>query len=173
MSSYRRRAAMLAGAIVTTVGCGTAQSSPPKPEPVQRPHVDKIVAIEPGRCVVVYASDCPVGEPCPPETHGKETVACPPYFQESTGWRQLHHFDGACSLMVDMTCPPDATCNPPPPEPFECPARYRPKPKGPRVVKKPDGSCVEVFDVQCPPDMRCNPPPPRPVPCPEEEEATE
>jgi len=30
--------------------------------------------------------------------------------------------DGSCSYMVGFSCPPEATCNPPPPMPAECPA---------------------------------------------------
>jgi len=31
-----------------------------------------------------------------------------------------HHEDGSCWLIEDPSCPPDATCNPPPPQPVDC-----------------------------------------------------
>jgi hypothetical protein len=41
-------------------------------------------------------------------------VNCPPE-------RVQKRDDGTCWYMEDVTCPPDVTCNPPPPQQVECP----------------------------------------------------
>lgn len=169
--SYRRRAAMLAGAIVTTVACG-AEGSPVK-GPVSKadkPHVDKVHALAKGSCVVVYAEDCPEGEPCPPETYGKEPIPCPDGLAGGKGWLRLSHYDGNCDVMHEVECPPDATCNPPPPEDIACPKRYRPPEPTVRIDRREDGTCWEMVQGNCPPSAKCNPPPPRKVDCPPEDE---
>jgi len=163
--SYRRRATLLASAVVTTVACGSSTAS--------QPHQDRIVATAAGSCVVVYASDCPEGKPCPAETYGKESIACPPSLTNGGGSMRLWHHEGRCNAFFEMECPKDATCNPPPPEDIDCPERYRPPPPQPvadptRIVRRPDGICYEHRETKCPEGARCNPPPPRKVPCPPE-----
>ena len=50
----------------------------------------------------------------------------------------------ACIYHVDMACPPNATCNPPPPQAVECPAGMGADVTGARVGRHGDG-CVAVI----------------------------
>lgn len=76
---------------------------------------------------------------------------------------------GKCAAMEDVQCPSGATCNPPPPQPYPCPANVTSYPA--KLTEHADtGACtVRIHSVvECPRGMNCNPPPPHDdkVPCP-------
>ncbi|MCA9674482.1 MAG: hypothetical protein KC464_05505, partial [Myxococcales bacterium] len=67
----------------------------------------------------------------------------------------------ACIYHVDMACPPNATCNPPPPQAVECPAGMGADVTGARVGRHGDG-CVAVIPPCA--DLACAVPTPCPTP---------
>jgi hypothetical protein len=102
--------------------------------------------------------------------------------------------DGTCWKSFDVSCPPDAMCNPPPPQQVDC-ATGEPIPEPPPeqadagatpVIAAPDppvqeedagadpgfsidhradNTCWKYFKTNCPVGARCNPPPPQRVDC--------
>jgi len=177
-----RRRAPVIPLFLGTLACGSAvgQSAEPAEDPVEEPvetppplrppRVDRIVSLEPGKCVVVYAQDCPRDQAeCPAEIYGKEAIDCPRSLQSQASERQLVARGGGCEARAVSSCPPGARCNPPRPERLaECPEKLRP-----RIEKNDDGTCWEYPVIQCPvscdgcaPVPTCNPPAPRKVDCP-------
>jgi hypothetical protein len=71
--------------------------------------------------------------------------------------------------MIDVRCPPDATCNPPPPVQIACPQPVMDMPRqGVRIEEQKPDSCVVVYPMpDCPPGVMCNPPRPQAIDCPE------
>ncbi len=94
-----------------------------------------------------------------PQGPAEQAPAPPP----ETRWTITKTATG-CQSMVDVTCPAGAMCNPPPPQPYECPKMVKLPAKVTTFGK--DACVVEREPVQCPPGAICNPPPPQRVPCP-------
>lgn len=184
MGPFARRAAVLAGALVTTSPGCSSRSAPPTeapgtaperapviarnpPAPQPRPTHDRVLARENGTCVVSYLADCPPQGPCDPGPDA-ERIRCP----DNLKYEDAHlgpgriiekNPDGTCSADQESNCPPDTMCNPPPPSQLDCPERYA---TAGRDIKREGNHCVEYFSVDCPEGMSCNPPPPQRVPCP-------
>ena len=103
----RKQGFFAASFVVTTslVACGAQQTQqPPTNPPNPEPHVNP-----PGPTTTTTTTStatAPNGKPLPIAPAGG-TV--------SKG------ADGRCMWMEDMKCPPDATCNPPPPMEVQCP----------------------------------------------------
>src|SRR5690606_19445321 len=67
------------------------------------------------------------------------------------------------------SCPPGATCNPPPPRVVPCTPEMLPVAANPeQVTRRADGSCWGEPKIECEDGASCNPPPPRRVRCPED-----
>lgn len=180
MGPYARRAALLAGALVTTLpGCGartgpatTDGPEPPiarnPPAPMPRPAHDRVLARADGSCVVSYRDDCPDFGPCEPGPEA-ERIPCPenltyPDAHLSGGRIITKNPNGTCSAAEEDDCPVGAQCNPPRPSDLECPIRYKAPARD--IVREGD-HCVEYFHAECDPGDRCNPPPPQRVLCPD------
>lgn len=89
--------------------------------------------------------------------------------QQTAGnsWTVIKKADGTCMTAVDVQCHPGATCNPPAPQPYECPPALTAA--RPMHIRQdaPDGECLLVFPMpECPANTMCNPPPPQKVACP-------
>lgn len=95
--------------------------------------------LEDGRCVTILPPTCPVettvctenlGEavPCPEPGDKGKALRFDRFVPKKTellrpAGRILRRADGTCTLLAEPPrCPPNATCNPPPPRPIECPA---------------------------------------------------
>jgi hypothetical protein len=143
------------------------QSAPPaQPEPAaqQQPQ-----PASPG--VVVANPPRPQSQPVdqtPPDQKPNPVVMNPPrptVAAAGTSWHVFKTKDG-CEAALDVECPKGATCNPPPPQKYDCPDGI--------VIGKPitivaqgDGVCVVQHEPPaCPPGAMCNPPRPKPVACP-------
>ena len=69
-----------------------------------------------------FAPGCdsqPIRNPPPPswrDNGGGQWV-----YSNGTGDSEIWYKDGSCELRRPAECPPDATCNPPPPQPVGCP----------------------------------------------------
>lgn len=59
--------------------------------------------------------------------------------------------DQTCYRSFPEDCPPDASCNPPPPEEIECPPI-----SSQRIVSRADGTCERVVVLECPEDTSCS-----------------
>lgn len=109
------------------------------------------------------------------------------------GSRIDRHEDGTCWQVHEVSCPPEALCNPPPPQQVDCatggPIVETPTPEpdaggfaepppetpeqpdagggdpGYRIDRRADNSCWKMWEVSCPPQAKCNPPPPQRVDC--------
>jgi hypothetical protein len=81
-------------------------------------------------------------------------------------WTVSRQPDGTCTASIAVACPPGVMCNPPRPQPYECPQNV--SLDAPiAVVAGADSTChVEYPDVKCKPGIVCNPPRPQPVACP-------
>jgi hypothetical protein len=116
--------------------------------------------------------------PCPPEllpeapkgtavlqsgqecrTLGRKQVRCPPTIvAPATPHRQdgrvhLAFDEGTfgCSTWEEMSCPPGATCNPPPPQPIDCPPEMLPTlAPGVAPTAQKDGCFLGDVPVTCP-----------------------
>lgn len=84
-------------------------------------------------------------------------------------WTILNSNGKCVAALPDVSCPPSASCNPPPPTPYTCPANI-PLNAYPLTVTRAAGSqqCTTTYRQHqptgtCPPNAHCNPPPPREV----------
>lgn len=59
--------------------------------------------------------------------------------------------DGHCYRSVRVDCPPDASCNPPPPEEVACPPLATQ-----RYIPASDGTCRRDAQLDCPADTDCS-----------------
>lgn len=83
-------------------------------------------------------------------------------------WTVMIDQAGACTAMGEMSCPANATCNPPPPSMVACPSGI--------TVDRPvqiwasagSNDCyITVAAAKCPAKATCNPPPPQKTACPQ------
>lgn len=58
---------------------------------------------------------------------------------------------GICTRHVSIDCPPDALCNPPPPEEISCPSFT-----SQHLTPQQDGTCLQVAKLDCPADTSCS-----------------
>ncbi len=72
-----------------------------------------------------------------------------------------------CQAYTDVTCPKNATCNPPPPSAYACSPEITPT-QPMKIVQwaNTTGCHVETPAPPCPPKKMCEPPRPRAVTCP-------
>ncbi len=144
---------------MTVAACGGStepiHANPPAPDPQPPPSAS---AATPAATADSAPAPQPTGEPLhmnpPPASDRTFTIS-------KSG--------GKCTAMQDVQCPAGATCNPPPPQPYPCPASVTSYPAN--LIKHADsGACtVRIYSLgECPRDMNCNPPPPHDekVPCP-------
>lgn len=74
---------------------------------------------------------------------------------------------GSCKAYVEVTCPADATCNPPPPRATKCLPGMASGASVKVVQRAGQAECwTEPESPSCPPGTRCNPPRPQKVACP-------
>ena len=176
MSARTPRRSFAAPFVVTlaAVPACYVQSAPPaaQPEPTPQQNAPATVVANPPR---------PQQEPV--EQQPTTVVANPPRPQEpppthtmnpprptgpaaGTTWHVFKTKDG-CEAALDVSCPKGATCNPPPPHAYTCPASLA---DGETLkIVKPAGSNVCQVDygpMSCPPNTVCNPPRPRTIACP-------
>lgn len=73
-----------------------------------------------------------------------------------------------CMAYTDVSCPKNATCNPPPPTAYTCTAEITAT-KPMKIVQWANtvGCHVEAEAPPCPPKTMCEPPRPRAVTCPQ------
>jgi hypothetical protein len=64
----------------------------------------------------------------------------------------------ACTYSPNQTCPPGVMCNPPPPQPIECPEGMTDDQENARIAYLPDGTCM-MIPLQCG-DLTCGTPTP-------------
>lgn len=65
--------------------------------------------------------------------------------------RITYRADQKCYREEPEDCPPDASCNPPPPEEVDCPPiAYR------RIIPRIDGICLHDVELECPEDTSCS-----------------
>jgi len=151
-------------------GC-MMQSAPPRSQPSQMqpaqpsPPVTNIA--NPPR----PANDEPATSPppAPPPT----VIANPPRPQTAQAatyerhWTVMRRGD-KCEVYEDATCPPNATCNPPPPRAYACTQEVTQDVPLKIVQYTGSTTCqVERAPMKCPPKVMCNPPPPQKVTCPQ------
>lgn len=98
---------------------------------------------------------------------GDTTVQAPPGDVELRSWHVVRSAsDKACHATLNITCPPQATCNPPRPSKVECPPGLT-MPQGLTIEETYPGQCGVFYpDPPCPAGATCNPPPPVSVACP-------
>lgn len=143
---------------------------------------------EAGACWHMHGFKCSPDATCNPPP--PERVDCPAdlstlssdaYRPPPPPPRRWRNAAGECFEEIEIVCPPPevATCNPPPPEPIDCPAdlstlsfdAFVPPPPLPLGPVRKDGAGLCWYDppANCPPPEEgttCNPPPPEQVPCP-------
>jgi hypothetical protein len=117
--------------------------------------------------VITLAACTPMRTSNPPPPRNPPVTENPP----TTDHRDTRHWkiakaNGTCTAGVE--CPSTTLpCNPPTPQPYDCPAELA------------DGGSLEIVQlpgqtdcliqhppVQCPPNVMCNPPPPEKIACP-------
>jgi hypothetical protein len=149
MPAHIPRRVFAAPFVITVAACATPDTTLPPQEPVTLPPTADPVA----------TSDPTVAPPNDPPTDPPTGAAM---------W-SINRNGNSCTAMMQTTCPPDASCNPPPPSAYTCPpevSRY------PATVRRAAGSaeCAVLVmpDMTCPRGAYCNPPPPHDVkvPCP-------
>ena len=108
-------------------------------------------------------------QPSPPVTN----IANPPRPQTAQAatyerhWTVMRRGD-KCEVYEDATCPPNATCNPPPPRAYACTQEVTQDVPLKIVQYTGSTTCqVERAPMKCPPKVMCNPPPPQKVTCPQ------
>jgi hypothetical protein len=146
MKSRRTKKALALSVVVTVAsvsGCGPTHTNNP-PEPVD--HINPPAPDpEPGE---VPPPDGPTGEPTAQLPRRGQLVTAP------DGCRWVARFD-------PPDCPPDASCNPPPPEvyPVTCPAWVGGAPPADQVERYPDGGCFTRLsrDKTCESPDDCQP----------------
>jgi hypothetical protein len=131
---------------------GAVVANPPRPQPTP-------AVTNPPR---------PVDRPSPADPQQTTVVANPPRPTgpaAGTTWHVFRTKDG-CEAALDVSCPKGATCNPPPPQTYDCEGLSINKPI--TIVSEGEGIChVQPEPVHCPPGAVCNPPRPRRVACPQ------
>jgi hypothetical protein len=130
-------------------------AGPPGRESTVRCPPELIPEAAPGTAVVQQGDDC--------RTLGRALVRCPPTIAlPEPRTRRLgrahvaisdHTF--GCETWEDMSCPPGATCNPPPPEPVACPDDLLPRllPGIAPTARPDDGCLLGEVRVVCPEDL--------------------
>lgn len=76
---------------------------------------------------------------------------------------------GKCFSAYQIECKPNVSCNPPRPQPYECPTDINLTASGPVTIESSaDGMACSVDwgPQSCPAGASCNPPPPVSVTCP-------
>ncbi len=109
----------------------------------------------PGEAVIAFGRECRIA--------GHRQVRCPdggptivePRPNDTVSGRVHTQFDPgqmACTEWEDMTCPPDATCNPPPPRQVPCPDDLLPSlAPGVAPTSRKGGECfLGEVEVACP-----------------------
>jgi hypothetical protein len=152
------------------------QSAPPPNEPVpqqqqqqQQQNAPGAVVANPPRPQPVEPTPTPAvtNPPRPVDPPATTVVTNPPRPTgpaAGTTWHVFKTKDG-CEAALDVSCPKGATCNPPPPQTYDCEGLSITKPI--TIVSEGEGIChVQPEPVHCPPGAMCNPPRPRRVACP-------
>jgi hypothetical protein len=168
------------------------QSAPQQPEPAPQQNAPGTVVANPPR-----PQEQPVAQTPPPDTRPNPVVMNPPRPADpqptpvvmnpprpsppvgqsppgsisggpaaGTTWHVFKTKDG-CEAAIDVSCPKGATCNPPPPQKYDCPdGIVTGKPM--TIVSEGENIChVAVDPPSCPKGAMCNPPRPRRVTCPQ------
>lgn len=125
--------------------------------------------------VLTLATGCPSTvdhRPTTEETHTMP-IANPPPPAATTdqpagpGWKIVVDNDGTCVAAVNTSCTPGrpATCNPPRPIAYACPAGANND--RPYIIEQHADGCVLIAPPpECKPGTMCNPPPAQKVDCP-------
>lgn len=107
-----------------------------------------------------------------PPRPGPDQTTTPPVQQGEQPATYERHWtvmksDGKCQAYTDVTCPKNATCNPPPPTAYACTPEITPT-QPMKIVQwaNTTGCHVETPAPPCPPRKMCEPPRPRAVACP-------
>jgi hypothetical protein len=142
------------------------QSAPPPAEPVpQQQAAPATVVANPPRPQPTPAVTNPPRPVEPPATTVVTNPPRPTGPAAGTTWHVFKTKDG-CEAALDVSCPKGATCNPPPPQKYDCEGLSIGKPI--TIVSEGEGIChVQPEPVHCPPGAMCNPPRPRRVACPQ------
>ncbi len=143
------------------------QQPQPQPQPVAQPQPQPsdshpVVVVNPPR---PQPDPQPQPQPQPDPQPNPSVIHNPPRPQAPTSWHVYKTASG-CEAAVNVECPTGATCNPPPPQKYDCPPGIvMGKPL--TVVAVNNSQCiVEQPPPSCPPGAVCNPPRPKPFPCP-------
>lgn len=111
--------------------------------------------------------------PSPPVTTisnppAPQPAPAPPVQTSTTDRRwTVSKSNGTCRVYEDATCPPNATCNPPPPQKYACLDDMNDGASVKIVQRAGEKVCTTIpMMPKCPPNVMCNPPPPRKVTCP-------
>ena len=126
---------------------GDTRTPPPRHENPPRPQTDP-KQVEP----------TPI-EPLPAQTEA------PAYHRN---WTVMQQKDGTCQAYLAVECKKGATCNPPPPQPIECPSGITAARPVDIFASAGSWDCyIKPPEVTCPEKATCNPPPPRKTACPQ------
>ena len=83
-------------------------------------------------------------------------------------WTVMQNDDGTCVAHLAVECKKGATCNPPPPQPIECPSGITAARPVDIFASAGSWDCyIKPPEVKCPEKATCNPPPPRKTACPQ------
>lgn len=161
MSARTLRRTFATPFVVTMAAC-TVQSGPPPSRPMgtaQHPgHGD------PGPTM---PSD-PNGMPSRPDDRAQMgTAPAPDQADTSERHWTISKQGGKCTAYTNVTCPPNATCNPPRPTEYACSPDMAEGASIKVVRWAGSATCmVEQPPMSCPKNMSCNPPPPQQLACP-------
>jgi hypothetical protein len=112
---------------------------------------DRLIHQQGAFCFPVGASGGRGRVTCPP---GGPTVAFAEIRDKELGAGKhvgFREWDLSCDTWVETRCSPDRTCNPPPPQPIECPEEMLPRLiNGAKPTSQKDGKCFwESYQVSC------------------------
>ncbi len=176
MSARQLRRTFATPFIITLAGSSLAVACGPKPLPKHdNPPGPSVHSNPPAPDPKPTPETTPDTTPVPetPKASPPEAVKEPAKFESH--WTVMKFKGQAdCHAMVDVNCPkpekgkPVATCNPPPPIKYACPAGFKEGDTLKIVLRVGATECfVDREPMKCPEGAKCNPPPPRKVACPE------
>jgi hypothetical protein len=106
----------------------------------------------------------PTTDPTPIDPVPAQTEA-PAYHRN---WTVTMQKDGTCEAYMAVECKKGATCNPPPPQPIECPSGITAARPVDIFASAGSWDCyIKPPESKCPEKATCNPPPPRKTACPQ------
>ncbi|MBV8761334.1 MAG: hypothetical protein JO257_28815 [Deltaproteobacteria bacterium] len=145
--------------------------SSPQPPPPQNPQVQPAeTEHQPPQPVVVSNPPRPQPEtqppaPSDPPPPNLSVSHNPPRPQPNGSWH-VYKTGSGCEAAINIQCPAGATCNPPPPQKYDCPPGIV-MGKPINIITDGNGGCIiEPQATSCPPNVMCNPPRPTQVACP-------